>query len=863
MAPFSTVSPGSSEVGQPSNATQTEHNAPDNELEILSLAVEGMKCAGCSSAVERKLLQQPGVEAAMVNLVTKVATVTLDPEQVSGNVLAEQLTEIGFPSQRRDRFNTMDKEAEPSPLSQRWSQLALAGLLILFSSLGHLDQFLGPRLGFHFAFLDNIWLHWGLATATLLLCRTILANGWRGLRQGFPNMNTLVGLGAVSAYSASLVALLWPQLGWECFFDEPVMMLGFILLGRTLEQQARHRASQSLRALLALQPAIAQVLIPGSQGASVQGEAAGDVKAENLALLQQPVVEIAAEQLQVGERLRVLPSERIPVDGRVIAGQSAVDESMLTGEFEPVAKAGEDAVTAGSLNLSSPLVIEVTRTGAETTLARIVELVETAQARKAPIQQLADRVAGVFTYGVMALALVTFFFWWGLGSQIWPEVLVHQDSWMMGMHHGMAHGISQSMAQGLQDGSAMAGMAEATAATSPLLLGLKLAIAVLVIACPCSLGLATPTAMLVGSSLGAEWGLLIRGGDVLEQLEQVDTVVLDKTGTVTTGQPQVSDVWLDPQIEQGLTLDRLLQLAASLEAATRHPLGLAIQRQAREAGVEELAVEESQTQAGLGVRGVIEGQLLRLGKGAWLKSEGVSYSEQLQSQADAYGAAGKTVVYLALEHQAIGLFAVEDTLRPDAAETVAMLQAQGRQVQLLTGDRMATAQAIAADLGLAPAQITADVLPGDKAAVIERLQGEGCCVAMVGDGINDAPALAQANVGIALRSGTEVAMETAQVVLMGDRLGDVVEAFRLSQFTLRKIRQNLFWAFGYNIVALPVAAGALLPSLGFALSPALAGALMAFSSVSVVTNSLLLRRLSHPRCRLAQTCYTGGGLGQS
>ena len=830
MAPFSTVSPESAATRVP--LSDQGANLSRSELETLSLAVEGMKCAGCSSAVERKLLKQPGVEQAVVNLVTKVATITLDPDQVSGDALAEQLTEIGFPSRRRDRSKPGHKEADqPSPLSQRGGQLALAGLLILFSSLGHLDQFLGPRLGFHFALLDNIWLHWGLATATLMLCRSILLNGWRGLRQGFPNMNTLVGLGAVSAYSASLVALLWPQLGWECFFDEPVMMLGFILLGRTLEQQARHRASQSLRALLALQPAIAQVLVPFGS------EAAADVGSNPSALLQQPVVEIAAEQLQVGEQLRVLPSERIPVDGRVVAGQSSVDESMLTGEFEPVAKALEDGVTAGSLNLSSPLVIEVTRTGAETTLARIVELVENAQARKAPIQQLADRVAGWFSYGVMALALGTFLFWWVIGCQVWPQVLAHQDSWMMGMHHGMAHG-------GMASESAMGAMT-----TSPLLLSLKLAIAVLVIACPCSLGLATPTAMLVGSSLGAEWGLLIRGGDVLEQLEQVDTVVLDKTGTLTTGQPQVSNVWLGEAGDSTpmLTEERLLQLASSLEAATRHPLGLAIQRQAQAAGLERLAVEDSHTEAGLGVRGEIDGQTLRLGKGAWLQSESVSVSAALQQQADAFGAAGKTVVYLAIEQQAVGLLAVEDTLRADAADTVATLQRQGREVQLLTGDRRATAQAIATELGLATEYITADVLPGDKAAVIEQLQSQGRCVAMVGDGINDAPALAQANVGIALRSGTEVAMETAQVVLMGDRLGDVVEAFRLSQFTLSKIRQNLFWAFGYNVVALPVAAGLLLPSLGFALSPALAGALMAFSSVSVVTNSLLLRRLPRPQ----------------
>lgn len=378
------------------------------------------------------------------------------------------------------------------------------------------------------------------------------------------------------------------------------------------------------------------------------------------------------------------------------------------------------------------------------------------------------------------------------------------------------------------------------------------------IACPCALGLATPTAMLVGSSLGAEWGLLIRGGDVLEQLERIDTVVLDKTGTLTTGQPRVTDLWLDPaagddwQGQGGR--DRLLQLAASLEASTRHPLGLAIQRQAQQLGLPLLPVIHSQTQPGQGVIGQPVGQLegadphpaLKLGQQTWLQAQGLAGSAALQAQAEAYGAAGKTVVQFAWGSQAVGLLALEDSLRPDAQRTVETLVGQGKSVQILTGDRATTARAMATALNLGADQVIADVLPADKAAVIERLQAAGHRVAMVGDGINDAPALAQADVGIALGSGTEVAIETAQVVLMGDRLSDVIEAFRLSQATLQKIRQNLIWAFSYNLIALPVAAGLLLPQFGFALSPALAGAMMAFSSVSVVTNSLLLRRLARP-----------------
>lgn len=862
-----------------------------------------MKCAGCVGAVERCLLQGPGVTGATVNLVTQVATVAYQPAVVTGDALAESLIEtltaLGFPSQRRDRPKMAGSSApQVSPLQQQGAQLGLAALLLLLSSLGHLNYFM--ELGW--AWLDAIGFHWGLATAALVLCRSILANGWQGLRQGFPNMNTLVSLGALSAYGASLVALLFPQLGWECFFDEPVMMLGFILLGRTLEQQARHRASQSLRQLLSLQPETAQVVVerqkPMVDAETVDaGEDATPTGPANtgpasLSLLGQPVVSISTDRLRLGERLRVLPGDRVPVDGRVIEGQSTVDESMLTGEFEPVLKCpftgpcpepwpgdrlgqfslpltadltadpGPDPdlaldrtgwVSAGSLNLSGPLILEVTRTGSETTLARIIDLVEAAQARKAPIQRLADRVAGYFSYGVMALALATFSFWYWLGTALWPQVLTPASTWMMGMNH---------VSLGMAVAGAAATLGEADPVTSPLLLSLKLAIAVLVIACPCALGLATPTAMLVGSSLGAEWGLLIRGGDVLERIEGIDTFVFDKTGTITTGHPQVADLWIDPEAWSALPPEvlreidsatpasdpeaLLLGLAASLEAGTRHPLGQAIAQAAAQRQCPQWPVERSFTEPGLGVAGWVDGWPVRLGNHLWLERGSVVRSAALLAQDQALATQGKTLVTVALGDRALGLIALTDTLRPDAVTTLATLQHQGHAIRLLTGDRAPTARAIAAQLKLTPSQVTAEVLPAQKAAAIEQLQAAGHRVAMVGDGINDAPALAQADIGIALRSGTEVAIETAQVVLMGDRLSDVAEVLRLSQATLGKIRQNLFWAFGYNLVALPVAAGVLLPQWGFALSPALAGALMALSSVSVVTNSLMLRLLPKP-----------------
>lgn len=818
-----------------------------------------MKCAGCVSAVEKRLLKQPGVQSATVNLVTTVATVEYWPEQTDGDRLASSLTEVGFPAQRRDAVH-QTIAAPARSLRSPFGPLALAAVLILLSSLGHL----APLLGLDFPWLEPIGLHWGLATITLMMCRDILINGAQGLRYGAPNMNTLVGLGALSAYGASLVALLVPTLGWECFFDEPVMLLGFILLGRTLEFQARHQASQALRSLLALQPDQANVLL------NLPADTDGPTR------LNAPVIKIPAERLRVGEQLRVLPSERIPADGQVVAGQSTVDESMLTGEFEPVPKEMGMAVSAGSLNLSGPLVMTVTQTGAATTLARLIELVETAQARKAPIQRLVDQVAGYFTYGVMAVAVLTFVFWYGFGTKIWPDVLTHADLWMTGMHHGghLSAMSQDAMGQGAMGQDAINPVS--AVGTTPLLLSLKLAIAVLVVACPCSLGLATPTAMLVGSGLGAERGLLIRGSDVLEQMHRIDTVVLDKTGTLTTGIPQVSDTVVFPSVFPSVlpsTLSsgfesasepvstavppavspaalELLQLAASLEAGTRHPLGLAIQQAAEVAQLTLLPTETSLTRPGLGVRAQVAGQQASLGNRTWVQDQGVEISPAAETQAEHLAAKGKTVVYVAQGGLLLGLIALTDTLRPDAAATVAGLRSRGITVQVLTGDRPAAAQHIAQQLQLPIDHIWAEVPPEAKAAAIAKLQAEGRQVAMVGDGINDAPALAQADIGIALRSGTEVAIETAQVVLMGDRLSDVLTALDLGTATLGKIRQNLGWAFAYNLIAIPLAAGVLLPVSGLALSPALAGALMAFSSVMVVSNSLLLRWSVPPAARV-------------
>jgi Cu2+-exporting ATPase len=602
------------------------------------------------------------------------------------------------------------------------------------------------------------------------------------------------------------MALVFPQLGWECFFDEPVMLLGFILLGRTLEQRARRRASAAFESLLALQPQVAR-LIGKSTASSV---------------VEQSGIEIPVEQVRVGEWLRVLPGEKVPIDGEVVSGQSLVDESMLTGEPMPVLKQPGEPVTAGTLNQSGVMTLKATRTVSETTLAKIVALVEEAQTRKAPIQQLADTVAGYFTYGVLAIAFLTFLFWYFAGTKIWPDVLLP-----------MAHAESHMM------------MAMPTA-TSPLLLSLKLAIAVLVIACPCALGLATPTAILVGTSIGAERGLLIKGGDILERVHQLDTVVFDKTGTLTSGQPTLSDCL--PISESGnfdspqSTQNSLIQLAATVESGTSHPLAEAIITAAQQQQLPILEAQDFHTEPGLGISALVENRRVLLGNADWLNQQSVTISDMAQRQVQALAEAGKTVVYVAAEGVLIGVIAVSDVLRPDASETVKRLKDMGLRVMLLTGDQPAAAAVVAQQLSIEPDHVIAGVRPDGKAEAIAQLQAQGRRVAMVGDGINDSPALAQADVGISLQGGTDVAVETAGIILMRGRLMDVVESIELSRATFNKIRQNLFWAFSYNTVGIPAAAGMLLPAFGIILNPAAAGALMACSSVSVVTNSLLLRR---------------------
>jgi P-type Cu2+ transporter len=503
------------------------------------LDITGMKCAGCVSAVEKQLSAQTGVRSACVNLLTGVAAIETEPHQITGVDLAAKLTASGFPSQPRTGTGKTQSErqakyAEES--KQLLGQLITAGVLLALSAIGHFTQ---PTTHLHHgaAPLTNFWWHWSLATLAIAFPgRSILVDGWRSLWHGNPNMNTLVGLGTISAYTASVVALLLPELGWECFFEEPVMIIGFIILGRTLERQAKHRAATAFDRLLSLQPAIARLVSPDPE--------------------RPQAIEIPVEQVKVGEYLQVLPGEKIPADGAIRWGKTTIDESLLTGESLPIVKQVGDPVIAGTVNQSSAISIEVTRTGDDTTLAQIIALVESAQTRKAPVQKLADTVAGYFTYGVLAIASATALFWYFIGI----------------------------------DNLAL----EPLATT---LTPFKAAIAVMVVACPCALGLATPTAILVGTGIGADRGLLIKGGDVLEAVHRLDTIVFDKTGTLTEGKPQVTDVLASDLC----STDELLTLAAAAESVTNHPLGMAIQQESARLGLELPAVIDSHTEAGLGV----------------------------------------------------------------------------------------------------------------------------------------------------------------------------------------------------------------------------------------------------------------------
>jgi Cu+-exporting ATPase len=661
---------------------------------------------------------------------------------------------------------TSDREREARAREQRAMRAkfvvgAVLSLPLMVGSMPELFPF-AP------AWLRNPWLHLVLATPVQFWVGGQFHAGFlRDLRHRSASMSTLVSIGTNAAYLFSVAVTLWPHRfaghGAMTYYETAAVVITLVVLGRWLEARARGRTSEAIRRLMQLAPRTARVLRDGSE------------------------VDVPAAEVHVGDVVRIRPGERIPVDGVVVEGASTVDQSMLTGESVPVAVATNSTVVAGTVNRTGSFLFRATRVGSETTLARIIKLVEEAQGSRAPIQRLADRVAAVFVPIVLAIAAVTFAGWWALG----PE--------------------------------------------PAFLMALTNAVAVLVIACPCAMGLATPTAIMVATGRGAEHGILIKSAAALELLHRVTIVVFDKTGTLTVGRPVVTDV-----VPVGRAVeDEVLALAAAAEQGSEHPLGEAIVARAKERGLALPPVTEFTSVPGQGIDALaLDGRVL-LGNRAMMDMRGIDVSGA-ESHARRLAADGKTVMFVAFAGQLLGLIAAADVLKPEARNAVGELKRLGVSVAMLTGDHRVTAQAIARQAAID--QVLAEVMPEDKAREVKRLQADGRLVAMVGDGINDAPALAQADVGIAMGGGTDVAIEAADVTLMRGDLDTVVAAVELSRRTIRVIKENLVWAFGYNVVLIPVAAGALYPLWGVLLSPILAGAAMAFSSVSVVTNSLRLKR---------------------
>jgi Cu+-exporting ATPase len=637
----------------------------------------------------------------------------------------------------------------------------------------------------------------GLLTTPLIFGpgRQFFVNSWRGLKHGVTDMNLLYATGIGAAYGIAVINTLFPDAGFggegATFFESAALLTTFIVLGRFLEALTRGRTSEAIRKLMKLQPKIAHVIRNGVEE------------------------EIAADEVEVGDLILVRPGESVPVDGVVKEGYSAVDESMLTGESLPVEKHTNDPVIGGTLNKTGALRFEATKVGKDTSLAQIVKLVEDAQASKAPIQKLADWVAGHFILGVHLLAILVFVFWFFIGYQAFFDP---NSSFVLSPYKLGEIGVFG--------------------------FSLLLSVTVLVISCPCAVGLATPSAMMAGTGKAAEYGVLFKGAEAIENASKLNTIVFDKTGTLTKGEPSVTDVVVNTQARIGGS-NELLQLAASAEKNSEHPLGEAIVHGAetRELVVNEVASFNSIP--GHGIEAEVENHTILAGNRKLMGERGVAF-DALLSQAERLEGEGKTVMFIAVDGQPAGLIAVADTLKEYSLEAVQRLHKLGLETVMITGDNVRTANAIARQVGID--RVLAEVLPQDKAEEVKKLQALGKKVAMVGDGVNDAPALAQANVGIAIGSGTDVAKETGDVILIRDDVRDVIVALEIARATMRKVKQNLFWAFVYNILGIPLGAGLFYPFLSLVVSPELAGALMAVSSISVTLNTLLLKRF-HPTLR--------------
>ncbi len=746
--------------------------------ESVTLHITGMTCASCVQNIEQGLGKLDGVLKVSVNLTTEKGTVEYDPGRITVQDIIKAVTDIGYGAEEIKGVDVdREREAREKEILSQKRNLILALILAVPVSIGEMGQNIAPLVNAIpgiMGFLGNDYFQFIFATLVMLLPgRQFFTGAYKGLKHGATDMNLLIAAGTGSAYLISTASVFLDLgAGFEHkYFGTAVMLIAFIVLGRYMEANSRGKTSEAIKKLMGLQARTARIVVDRTE----REVPIGDVKP--------------------GDIVVVRPGEKLPVDGTVIEGRSALDESMLTGESIPVEKNVGDEVIGATINKTGSFKYRATRVGADTALAQIIKLVEDAQTSKAPIQRIADIVAGHFIVTVMSIALVAFFYWYFIGFE-------RLD---IETNYGIA---------------------------SPFLAALLIAITVLVIACPCAVGLATPIAVMVGTGKGAENGILIKGGEALETAQNLDTIVFDKTGTLTRGEPQLTDV----VPAGGVSEDTVLMLAAVAEKGSEHPLGEAIVKGAAARGIDIPDGKDFNAIAGHGVQVTYEGSRVLLGTRKLMTDNGMDPAP-LNNSMEAMENDGKTAMLIAKDNEIMGVIAVADTLKEHSAEAVEYLQEMGITTVMITGDNRLTAEAIARQVGID--RVLAEVLPQDKADEVKKLQAKGQKVAMVGDGINDAPALMQADIGIALGSGTDVAMESAQIVLIKDDLRDVVSGIELSKRTMGKIKQGLFWAFAYNTAGIPIAVGLFGP---YVIAPALAALFMAMSSVSVTANALLLRR---------------------
>lgn len=758
-----------------------------------TFALEGMTCASCAMRIEKGLKKVPGVLDAQVNLATERGTVVYDPSQTTIEQMVQKVETVGYKALPLDQPVANAEASDAATVSvgdlsvntgqeDERSQRKAAEITRKRNLL-----ILGIVLTLPVTILSMFFMNRFVGENYLLLLLTTpvwAVVGWdfhrvalKTLRHASANMDTLVSLGSTAAYALSVVATFFPRLvGQMTFYDTTALIVTLIFLGKYLEARAKGQTNDAIKKLIGLQPRTAHVVRGGTE------------------------IELPIEQVRVHDEVIVRPGEKIPVDGIVLSGRSSVDESMITGESLPVEKGENEPLIGATINQRGLLHMQATKVGTDTVLANIIRLVEQAQGSKAPIQRLADTISGIFVPVVLVIATLTFMLWAIVGNTIGLPAMT------MG-------------------------------ATNVWITAIVAAVAVLVVACPCALGLATPTAIMVGTGKGAEQGILIKGGESLERIQAVQAVLLDKTGTITRGKPQLTDVVAFFGEE-----DEMLRMVALAEQGSEHPLATAIVEGAKERNLRLTDYPEQFTAlAGRGLEAIVEGHTIIVGTRGLLIERGLDVAN-LQEQMTALETQGKTVILVALDNRIAGLVAVADTVKVGSVEAIKQLQAQGLSVWMITGDNRRTAQAIAAQVGIAPEHVLAEVLPEDKANQVKHLQEQGLIVAFAGDGINDAPALVQADAGIAMGTGTDVAMEASDITLVKGNLRSIATALALSRATMRIIKQNLFWAFAYNVILIPTAIlSPLIPVLKEQ-APIFAAAAMALSSVTVVSNSLRLRR---------------------